>query len=217
MAASGRHARFWQKIRYRAYTRAVRVPTTLSMLSAALVAAMTSLPPLALADPPKHKAAVQKAASTGSVVATYPGFTMLPDGGSRIFVQLSSAVDVQEQKSKGELAYWLKGASVPVHNNRNPLLTKHFNTPVVRAQLAPVRGGVRLLIALRATAAPVHRVRPIEGGGAVLEIDFPAGKYAVEPPSASPSGDEQAPDGPPPTIESPPAGSSSPAGDPSAP
>src|SRR5262249_25774631 len=114
------------------------------------------------------------------------------------------------------LAYSLKGASVPVHNNRNPLLTKHFNTPVARAQLHPVRGGVRLVIALRAATTPVHRVRPVEGGGAVLEIDFPAGNYAPEPPSAPIGGEQGAPGEPPATVESPPAGSS-PAGEPSAP
>src|SRR5688572_11203795 len=42
-------------------------------------------------------------------VATFPGFRMLPDGGSRVFVQVSGKVGVAESKAEGRVVYRLKG------------------------------------------------------------------------------------------------------------
>ena len=44
-------------------------------------------------------------------------------GGSRVFVQLTHAVPVEEHKAAGEVTYILKGAHVVERNNENALVT----------------------------------------------------------------------------------------------
>src|SRR5262245_4373393 len=42
-------------------------------------------------------------------VATYPGFKMLEDGGSRVFVEISRKVEITEHKAEGRVTYRMKG------------------------------------------------------------------------------------------------------------
>jgi hypothetical protein len=123
-------------------------------------------------------------------VATFPGFRLLPDGKSRIYVELTRAVSVDERRgAAGTLVYVIHDARVPVRNNRNALITTHFSTPVGRARLHAAGRDVELLIDLRQTAAATYKVVAGENGTARLEVDFPAGDYPpapglFEPPSA---------------------------------
>ena len=110
-------------------------------------------------------------------VATLPGFEMLGDGGSRLFVELTQSVTVEERHTRGTLTYVLKGAHVTVHNNVNPLVTVHFNTPVSQARLVPSGHDLLFVIALRAAATPTWKLNPAKEGSAVLDIDFPKGSY----------------------------------------
>src|SRR5262249_31956389 len=73
----------------------------------------------------------------GAPVATFPGFRLLPSGGSRIYVELTKNVNVDERKTNGALVYTLHGAQVLSRNNKNALITTHFATPVARARLVP--------------------------------------------------------------------------------
>lgn len=118
---------------------------------------------------------------TGPVV-NVSGFEQLPDGGSRLFVQLSEKVPVEERKTRGAITYILKGASPRVWNNTNPLVTVHFNTPVSRARLVPRGKDLWFVVDLRAAAEPAWKLTETPSpGGAMLTVDFPRGDYLHAP------------------------------------
>ena len=110
-------------------------------------------------------------------IATLPGFEMLGDGGSRLFVELTQSVQVEQRQARGSLTYVLKGAHVSVHNNVNPLVTVHFNTPVTQARLVPSGHDLLFVIDSRAAVTPTWKLNPAKEGSAVLDIDFPKGTY----------------------------------------
>jgi len=111
-----------------------------------------------------------------------PGFGLTADGGSRLFVPLSSKVEVEERRSEGTITYVLKRASVRVRNNTHALVTEHFNTPVLRARLVPRGADVHLVVELRAATAPTWKLVDQGDGSAALEIAFPAGTFVVGEP-----------------------------------
>ncbi|HVJ89546.1 MAG TPA: hypothetical protein VM580_07055, partial [Labilithrix sp.] len=110
-------------------------------------------------------------------VVNMPGFEATPDGGSRLFVQLSERVPVDERKANGTITYVLKGASPRVWNNTNALETIHFNTPVSRARLVPHGGDVHFVVELRTAASPTWSVSESKDKGVMLTIDFPKGDF----------------------------------------
>lgn len=110
-------------------------------------------------------------------VVNMPGFEQTADGGSRLFVQLSQNVPVEERKAQGSITYVLKGASPRVWNNTNALVTVHFNTPVARARLVPHGQDLLFVIDLRAAVDPVWKMTEAEDKTALLSIDFPKGDY----------------------------------------
>lgn len=109
--------------------------------------------------------------------ATFPGFEQLPDGGSRLFVQLSQTVPVEERRAQGSITYVLKGAHARVFNDTNSLVTVHFNTPVASARLVPQGNDVLFVVALRATASPTFKVQDNQDKTSTLMIDFPKGDF----------------------------------------
>jgi hypothetical protein len=120
---------------------------------------------------------VARRATTGPI-ATFPGFEMTGDGGSRLFVQLTQQVPVEERRAAGSITYVLKGARVNVWNNHNALVTVHFNTPVTRARLLSVGNDLHFVVELRSAATPTYNVAAAQGGsGAVLSVVFPKGEY----------------------------------------
>jgi hypothetical protein len=110
-------------------------------------------------------------------VATLPGFEMLADGGSRLFVEVTKTVSVEERRTAHGLTYVLKGARVVYHNNQNALDTKYFNTPVARARLLPSGRDLLFLVELRADSTPAWRVVGGSDGMATLQVDFPSGSF----------------------------------------
>jgi hypothetical protein len=116
-----------------------------------------------------------------AAVATFPGFRLLPDGRSRIYVELTRSVSVDERRAEGMLIFVIHDARVPVRNNRNALITTHFATPVGRARLLKAGSDVELLIDLRKSVSATQKVVAGENGGARLEVDFPAGDYPPVP------------------------------------
>ena len=117
----------------------------------------------------------------GAPVATFPGFRLLPGGGSRIYVELTKNVTVDERRANGALVYTLRGAQVLSRNNKNALITTHFATPVARARLVPAGMDLDLVIDLRKAVEPTHQVVAADNGAVRLEIDFPAGDYPLVP------------------------------------
>jgi hypothetical protein len=110
-------------------------------------------------------------------VVNMPGFEQTNDGGSRLFVQLSQNVQVEERKAQGSITYVLKGASPRVWNNTNALVTVHFNTPVSRARLVPQGGDLHFIIELRSAATPTWKMNDSQDKTAMLAVDFPKGDY----------------------------------------
>jgi len=110
-------------------------------------------------------------------VATLPGFEMLPDGGSRVFVEVTRKVDVEERRAARVLTYVLKGARVVYRNNENALVTVHFNTPVTSARLLPSGRDLLFSVDLRADTAATWKMVADSDGSAVLQVDFPKGSF----------------------------------------
>ena len=117
----------------------------------------------------------------GAPVATFPGFRLLPNGGSRIYVELTKNVGVEERRVNGAIVYTLRGAQVLSRNNKNALITTHFATPVARARLVPSGTDVDLVIDLRKAVEATHQVVAGDNATARLEIDFPPGDYPLAP------------------------------------
>ena len=110
-------------------------------------------------------------------MATLPGFEMMPDGGSRLFVELTRTVPVEEKKAAGTITYVLKGAHIDKRNNANALVTVHFNTPVPRARLLPSGRDLHFVIDLRQNVVPTWKLAPAKDGSSILQIDFAKGDF----------------------------------------
>jgi len=110
-------------------------------------------------------------------LATFPGFEALPDGGSRLFVQLNQAVPVEERRAAGSVTYVLKGAHLRVHNDSHALVTVHFNTPVFRARLTPQGNDLLFILELRSAATPTFKMTANQDKSSTLQIDFAKGDF----------------------------------------
>ncbi len=130
------------------------------------------------------KARVAKARSQADPVnvATLPGFEMLPDGGSRLFVQMTGNPQVEEKKAAGSVTYVIKGVRIIRRNNRNALETAHFNTPVLRARLVPSGHDLHFVVDLRHNVAPQWKLTANSSIGAKPET---AGANGARPEKAS--------------------------------
>ncbi|MCC6666127.1 MAG: hypothetical protein IT375_20395 [Polyangiaceae bacterium] len=102
-------------------------------------------------------------------IATFPGFRMLGDGSSQLWVHVSKKVAV----TAAATSFVLVGAQVAVRNNTNALVTEYFDTPLARAKLKPDAAGAQLVLEMRESAAAKHRVVDGPGGSMVLYIDLP--------------------------------------------
>lgn len=119
--------------------------------------------------------------------ATLPGFESLADGSTRLFVQLTKNVPVEERKAPGTVTYILKGAHVGIWNNTNALVTVHFNTPVTRARLVPHGRDLHFVVDLRANVAPTWKMTPTKDGTAMLQVEFAKGDYLNGGPAPAPT------------------------------
>jgi hypothetical protein len=132
-------------------------------------------------DKPRRGSSAPKARAVkkhNGPVVNLPGFEQTQDGGSRVFVSLTSTVPVEEHKAQGSVTYILKGAGVRVWNNTNALVTVHFNTPVSKARLVPHGNDAHLVIEMRAASTPTWKMTEGQDKSAVLQVDFPKGDFA---------------------------------------
>lgn len=90
----------------------------------------------------------------GSADATMSGFERLDDGSSRLFVELTKPVTFETRKTRNAVTYVLKNTHVSRANNRNPLVTVHFKTPVTSARLVPHGKDLWFVIHLRTAVEP---------------------------------------------------------------
>jgi hypothetical protein len=132
---------------------------------------------------------VQQAKSASALLLTWPGFQMLPSGESRFFVQTNREVAIESRAGSGSFRVVLKGVKVPVRNNRSPLVTRFFNTPVNRARVERRGRDAVFVLELRAEAVPQVTTEPGKDGFFFVFVTFPAGQYLP----AKPATDSTAP------------------------
>ena len=106
-----------------------------------------------------------------------PGFETMPDGSTRLFVELSQPTPFDTKPARGSLTYVLKDAHVDRRNNQNPLVTVHFNTPVTSARLVPHGRDLWFVLELRANVQPAVTMDSTKEGPATLHVAFPKGDY----------------------------------------
>jgi hypothetical protein len=157
---------------------------------------MQNHPGLSRRGPLRPAALVRPRADTS--IATFPGFRLLSDGRTQLFVELSRPTSVKERRAAATLTYVLRAARVVAKNNTNALITTHFATPVDRARLVPVGEDLALVVDLRADVTASYEVVATENGEARLEVTFPPARSvpAVSKrfePAASPDAEDVAP------------------------
>lgn len=115
--------------------------------------------------------------SRKGTMLSWPGFQMMPDGSSRVFLQMSEAVPHAVTREGNTLVVTLKGAKILHRNHGRPLLTQFFNTPVTRVKVKRVRRALRVEISLRADVTP--QVRAVTGADGLhyVYVEFAAGDY----------------------------------------
>ncbi len=128
------------------------------------------------------KAKSKAAPASATNVAQWLGFHLTEDGGSEVIVEFSKATSApSEHKAAGSYTYVFKGPVVSKANNKNPLITVHFNTPVATARLVSAKGELRLVVEIRAgvdaAASSGMRAASEGGGGQQFFVKFPAGSW----------------------------------------
>jgi len=114
-----------------------------------------------------------------AALVTWPGFQVLPNGGSRVFIQTSVEVKSELKREGTGFVLLLSGVGLPAGNNRLPLDTHFFNTPMasLRTKLAEGGHAVSVTMLMRADVAPVLRTERAANGYFFTYVDFPAGQY----------------------------------------
>jgi hypothetical protein len=115
----------------------------------------------------------------GAAMVTWPGFQMMPDGGSRVFVQTSTEV-TPELKRDGQSDNWqllLAHVALPAGNARRPLDTHFFNTPVKSVRTLARGQGVAVVLTMRAKLMPTMRTERAADGYFFTYLEFPAGSF----------------------------------------
>lgn len=123
--------------------------------------------------PAKRWAKKRKKVDPNAPLATYPGFRMLKDGRSEVWVQISKKVSITPSVAAGHATFVLAGVDVGIRNNTNPLVTEYFDTPLARARLKRMDGGAQLVLELREAVSPTHRVVDGPAGTMILYVDLP--------------------------------------------
>lgn len=123
--------------------------------------------------PAKRWVKKKKKLNPNAPLATYPGFRMLKDGRSEVWVQISKKVSVTPSVAAGHATFVLTGVDVGIHNNTNPLVTEYFDTPLARARLKRMDGGAQLVLELREAVSPTHRIVDGPAGTMILYVELP--------------------------------------------
>ena len=119
------------------------------------------------------------AAPGGAALVTWPGFQMLPGGGSRVFIQTSIEVKPDLRREGNTLYLTLTSFALPKGNARLPLDTSFFNTPVKTVRAKAKKDAVVVEVDLRnGGASPSLRNERASTGYFFVYLDFPAGNYA---------------------------------------
>jgi hypothetical protein len=106
---------------------------------------------------------------------TFPGFELLPNGRSRVFVQTSAHIEPVITQVSGRFEIVLRDTKVHLRNNRRPLETEHFDTPLRRASVEQRKRDAVLVLEMkqRVDSVQVH-VQPGEDGYFFVFVELPA-------------------------------------------
>lgn len=119
------------------------------------------------------------AAPGAGALVTWPGFQMLPNGGSRVFIQTSIEVKPDLRREGNTLFLTLNAFALPKGNARLPLDTSFFNTPVRTVRAKAKKDAVVVEVDLRnGSPSPSLRSERASTGYFFVYLDFPAGNYA---------------------------------------
>ena len=124
--------------------------------------------------------------------------------GHRLRGLTTSAVSPQTESAAGQFVRTFANCGVAGANNRLPLETRFFNTPVTRVEVKEERGAVKIVMTLRAGVQPRVSSEAASSGFFFVYIDFPAGNYVDVPKPAEPKA-QAAPQGAAPAKASGPA------------
>lgn len=100
---------------------------------------------------PPRSGALRKA--KGRLI-TWLGFQMRADGGSRFFLQMTQKPEFSVKKSEGRIEILLQSARIYMRNNRRPLETRFFSTPVLRSRLRGRGRDVAWIFEMKSQAHP---------------------------------------------------------------
>lgn len=139
--------------------------------------------------PPAYRRVVRRQRRGRSLILTWPGFAMVPGGGSRFFVQTTTPLMPEVRNEEGRVVLLFRNTRVHVRNSRRWLETRFFNTPVLRARLERRRRDMAFVLVMRPGVTGVPRVTTEAAPGGnfhYIYIDFPPGEYAPVEPATQP-------------------------------
>ena len=113
----------------------------------------------------------------GNLLMTWPGFQQRPDGASRFFLQTTAAVQVEQLQEQGRFVLLLKNTGLHLRNNRRPLETRYFNTPVSKAGIERRGRDLAFVLELRGGVTPVVSQEVASNGYNFIYLEFPAGNF----------------------------------------
>jgi hypothetical protein len=122
----------------------------------------------------------EKKQQLGAKVVTWPGFQTLPDGSTQFFVQVWGQVTPTQRMHGKSMVVSLPKTRVALTNNKSPLVTTYFNTPVGRAYLKAKPQGTELHLEMKANrvAGNLSQEPSTQSGYTYVYVTFPKGNYA---------------------------------------
>jgi hypothetical protein len=121
-----------------------------------------------------------------SAVLTWTGFER-GENSSRVFVQLSAAVEPEISVEGLRVFVKLPRTSVTTRNNRRSLITRYFKTPITEVKINRAGKDVLVVLELRWEAALSWRFEVGNNGYQVLVLEFPDTTSDTPKPPAPPT------------------------------
>lgn len=110
----------------------------------------------------------------GRPLATSPGFRMLPDGRSTVWLYLDRVVVASSRTEGNRFIIDMPEVQVGVRNNTNPLVTTHFPTPLSRTWLRAKGRGAELVLELKKPLELQHSLERGPRGVSIISVVLPA-------------------------------------------
>ena len=112
---------------------------------------------------------------------------MLENGGSRLFIQTTEPLQYTISDKGLKVTVSFDNAKVYLSNNRNPLVTSYFNTPLQRAYLKKRNKQLDLILELKVSTSPKISSESDSDGYRYLFVDFAPGDYPIDTSPVNPS------------------------------